>query len=109
MSRVNGLFAFVLGVSAIVVSLIVWLEASLMGFPDGYLTELQMARRPLYLALSLASVGLSPYFFYLAWIARNRKTGKKLLITLFIYLSLIGTVACIDYGLAVHLDDGIGG
>ena len=99
--------AYSLGILVLIVSRLVWLDAQFMGFPDGYLTELQMAQRHLYRIFSLVTVLWSPYFLYLGWTLHKRRTSRNLFIALLLYLVLVALAAGIDYSLSLHFENGI--
>ena len=80
-----------------------------MGFPDGHLTELDRARKPLYKIFMLISFTFSPYFLYLGWISNKLVRNKHLLIFLLVYLLLIVALVCVDYTLSLRFDNGVGG
>lgn len=80
-----------------------------VGFPDGYITELDRARIPLHKMFSILSLVYCVYFLYAGWTASDNLIAGKLLLAASIYIALFGIIAFADYFLSLRLDHGIGG
>jgi hypothetical protein len=102
--------AYLLGGIAFGVSFLIYMEyIYLLGFPDGFITELGYAERRLaYLFISI-SVLFGLCFIYLGKTASRTKIGQKLAITLALYLIAILTMTLIDYSYQLQLMDSGGG
>src|SRR6266550_627783 len=87
--KLKTIFPFVLGGAALALSLFVYFEyIYMLGFPDGFITELGHAERKLAQIFIAASVIFASCFIYLGWMAsrkeiRNRFTAGVLLYLVF--------------------------
>jgi len=103
--KLNRILAYVMGCLALALSFLVYLEyIYLLGFPDGFITELGYAERRLALIFIGISVISASCFFYLS--ARN---AKRLYVAGFVYLLFIVSLSLIDYHYRSTLTDGGGG
>jgi hypothetical protein len=102
--------AYLMGCIAFVASFLIYMEyIYLLGFPDGFITEVGYAERRLaYLFIGI-SVLFGLRFIYLGKIGPQTDIGKKLSATIMLYLISIFTIALIDYSYHVHLMGSIGG
>ncbi|HVQ36989.1 MAG TPA: hypothetical protein VMS31_05630 [Pyrinomonadaceae bacterium] len=108
--RPGRIFAFVIGCVALALSLRADLEyIHLLGFPDGFITELGYAQRRLALLFIGVSVVFASCFFYLGWVASRKQIGKKLFIAMLVYVLFIITISLIDHHYRLTLTDGGGG
>src|SRR5262245_47393116 len=81
------LVAYLMGGVAFVASFLIYMEyIYLLGFPDGFITELGYAERRLAYFFIGISLLFGLRFIYLGQIAPRRETGKKLAATLSLYL-----------------------
>lgn len=106
----SRIVAYLLGCFAFVASILIYLEyIHWLGFPDGFITELDYAERRLaYLFIGISLLfGLC--FIYLGQMASRMEIGKKLAATLVLYLVSSLTIALIDYYYRLHLMGGTGG
>ena len=94
---------------ALASSVFVYLEVRLMGFPDGFLTELDKAEKILAYVFILINFPTSFWFGFLSWIALQQKVRTKLCITIFLYGVLVVLLFVIDSYLRKHLESGRGG
>ncbi|MBD2090321.1 hypothetical protein H6F67_10695 [Microcoleus sp. FACHB-1515] len=67
----------------------------MLGFPDGFVSELQLIQRNFAYVLIGVSVGFSFYFFWLGAIASRRQISKPLLDAIVLYLLFIISIALI--------------
>jgi hypothetical protein len=81
----------------------------MLGFPDGFLTELEYAERRLAQIFIVISVIVGAGFFYLGTIALRKEIGKKLSAAIVLYLIFVISLSLIDYYYRLHLTDGAGG
>jgi hypothetical protein len=78
-----------------------WLmDISLAGFPDGAVTDYEKVVEGPFTILSLASVVVSLYFFYLAIIAARRRTFVNLFVAFILYLAVVPSTY---YGIEYYL------
>lgn len=106
----NRIIAYLMGGLAFVASCLIYLEyIHLLGFPDGFITELGYAQRRLAYLFVGFSLLFGAYFIYLSQIAPRTGIGKKLAITLISYLIAALSITLIDYSYRLHLMDGTGG
>lgn len=106
----NRLIAYLLGGLVFVASFFIYLEyIHLLGFPDGFITELGYAQRRLAYLFVGVSLLFGACFIYLGQIAPQTGIGQKLAITLMLYLIAALSIALIDYSYRLHLMDGTGG
>lgn len=107
---INCIFACTTGVVALVLSFIVYLDyVYLLGFPDGFISELGQAERKLAYIYILGSIVLSIYSIYLGWVALKKEISKNLFVIMFIYLIFILSLYFTDYYYRLHLADSTGG
>jgi hypothetical protein len=83
-----------------------WLmDISLAGFPDGAVTDYEKVVEGPFTILSLTSVVVSLYFFYLAIVAARRQTFVDLFVAFIWYLVVVpGTHYGIEYYLKNFTD-----
>jgi hypothetical protein len=81
----------------------------MLGFPDGFITELGYAERRLAHIFIGTSVILGSCFIYLGGIGSRRNIGKKLYAAIFLYLISIISMSLMDYYYHLHLTDSAGG
>lgn len=81
----------------------------MLGFPDGFITELGYAERKLAQIFIGISVLLGSSFIYLARMSSRERIGKKLSAAVFVYLIFIISISLIDYHYRSTLMDGSGG
>jgi hypothetical protein len=108
--NLNRILAYVLLCVAVVSSFLVYMEyIHLLGFPDGFITELGYAERRLAWIFIGVSLVLGWCFVYLGTIASRREVGKKLTAAIFAYLIFLISTLLIDYYYRSHLMDSAGG
>jgi hypothetical protein len=82
-----------------------WWDSSLMGFPDGHLTELERARYPFYRIFSVIHLIWFPVLVSRMWTADQARTRR--------ILTAYGVFTAIfffsNWCMAQFLDNGIGG
>lgn len=99
-----------MGCVALVLAALVYLEyIHMLGFPDGFITELGYAERRLARIFIGISIVLSSLFIYLGKIASRKEIRKKLSAATFVYVILIVSMALIDLNYRSTLMDGGGG
>ena len=92
--------AFFMGLFALAASVSVYQELRLLGFPDGFLTELDRAER----ILGIIFIGVSfPAGLWFVFI------GKKLWIAIVFYAVFVILLSAVDFYLRRHLMSGGGG
>jgi hypothetical protein len=85
--KLNRIVAYLMGCLAFVSSFFVYIKyIHLLGFPDGFITELGYAERKLAYIFIGISVILGVYFIYLGAIARQKKINKKLATAIILHL-----------------------
>lgn len=109
-AKMNRILAYLIGCMALASSFLVYMEhIYMLGFPDGFITELGYAERRLAYIFIGISVVSGLCFIYLGWVASRRKIGKKLAAAIFLYLISVIGISLIDYYYHLHLTDGTGG
>jgi hypothetical protein len=98
-----------LGTLAVLSSLVVLYSAQLKGFPDGYLTPLFRAARPLYYLYCVAGLVFGGWLLYLGWISRRKSIWKRFLITIAVFVVLVFLLLSEYWYLSSFLDNGTGG
>jgi hypothetical protein len=105
----NHILAFLAGLVAFALSVYAYFERRFMGFPDGFLTELDRAERVLFDIFIWASILAGSWFFFLGWSVPREPEGKKLLVTIFFYIFFIVIFIIIDVYFHRHFVSGGGG
>ena len=85
-----GLIAFALSVYA-------WMEFRQIGFPDGFLSEGDKARKGLLCSFTVLGFLASVWFVYLGRFSNHTKTARKLYITAILYVILLLSTFFADY------------
>ena len=99
-----------MGCVALALAVLVYLEyIHMLGFPDGFITELGYAERRLAGIFIWLSVVLGSFFIYLGKIALRKEVRRKLSAATLVYVILIFSMALIDYHYRSILMDGGGG
>lgn len=81
----------------------------LLGFPDGFISELgQAQRQTAYLFIGISLV-LGMWFVYLGNAARKTNIQPKLFISIFLYLVAIAGISALNYYYQIHLPNSSGG
>lgn len=108
--KLNRIVAYLIGCIALASSLLVYMEyIHMLGFPDGFISELGYAERRLASIFIGISVVLGSCFIYLGGVGSRKEIGKKLSTAIILYLISIMSIAVIDYYYRLHLMDGGGG
>ena len=94
---------------ALGVSYFVYGQIRFMGFPDGFLTDLDRAQRILGYVFLGTSVPAGLWFGFLSWIAPQHRVGKKLLVTIALYVGFLLLLYGINFYLRQNLNSGSGG
>jgi hypothetical protein len=90
-------------------SLLVYLEyIYLLGFPDGFITDLEYAQRNLAYIFIAISVIASLYFLYLFLTSANKQIGKKLTVVAVLYLIFAVSLFLLDSYYRSHLSNSNG-
>ena len=105
----NKILAYLLTIISFAIAVLLYLEADSKGYPDGHLTELDKAERPLLYASSILSLLTGLFLLYLARFNSALSANKIFYRTLaFLFLAILITGG-IDWFLTETLDNGIGG
>lgn len=108
--KLNRITAFLFGLAAFAASLLAYLEyVYMLGFPDGYITELGYAERTLAYIFIAISLTAGACFVYLGWAAAKNKIGGKLSVVGVLYLLCVACLFAVDSYFRSHLDNGAGG
>ena len=108
--RLNRAIAYLFGCVALASSLLAYLDyVYMLGFPDGFVTELGRAERRLAYAFIGVSVVLAACFIYLGASASRKAVGRKLFAAVVLYLMSVAGAFLIDYYCRSRLDNGAGG
>jgi polyferredoxin len=99
-----------MGLAAAAASLLAYLSSVYMlGFPDGYITELGHAERRLAYIFIWVSVALAACFIYLGAVAARKAVGKMLSASVVLYLVFVVALSLVDSYYRSHLDNGVDG
>jgi RsiW-degrading membrane proteinase PrsW (M82 family) len=85
-----GLIAFALSVYA-------WMEFRQIGFPDGFLSEWDKARKVLLCSFTILSFLAGVWFVYFGRLSNQPKSLRKLYITAILYVILLLSTFIVDY------------
>jgi len=96
-------------VSVLLPVLYYFIHIQYLGFPDGYLTDLDEAQKYLYHFFIWPSIGFFFVFAYLRWKVTNCEINKTMLVFIFIYLLFLLTIFLSNYYLDMIFDGGSGG
>lgn len=108
--NLTRVFTWLAGMAAWVLALCAYAEyVYLLGFPDGYITELAAAERKLALVFIGVSVPWGAYLLFLGRIAAHRKVGDRFAVAVVLYLLFMLGAAVVDVYYQAHLADGSGG
>jgi hypothetical protein len=99
-----------MGCVALVSAALVYVEyIHMLGFPDGFITELGYAERGLARMFIGISIVLGSFFIYLGRIASRKEVRRKLTSATLVYLVFIICMSLVDYHYHSTLMDGGGG
>jgi uncharacterized membrane protein YqjE len=95
--KLNRITAFLMGSITLVLAFFAYMNyIYLLGFPDGFITELGYAQRSLaYIFIGL-SVVFSGYFIYLGTVALRKKIARPLSVAVALYSLAIVVVFLVD-------------
>ena len=102
--------AYLFGLTAFAAAFFVYAEyVYMLGFPDGYITDLGRAERQLAYVFIGISLIAGTYFVYLGWAATKNKIGVKLPVVIVLYMIFVFCLFVIDNHFHSYLDNGAGG
>ncbi|MDX6696252.1 MAG: hypothetical protein QOF02_3855 [Blastocatellia bacterium] len=106
----NRIVAYLIGCVALALPFLVYMEyIYLLGFPDGFITELESAEQSLaYIFIGISAASAS-CFVYLGAVASRKSIGRKLSVAVALYILFIVIIYSIDYYYCLHLMNGVGG
>jgi hypothetical protein len=108
--RLNSLLAYLMGCIALGLPCLIYFQyIYVLGFPDGFITELEYAERRLAYIFIVISLIIGSYFMYLGMGAGRKVIGKRLSATIIVYLAFIISLMLLDYYYHLHLTGGRGG
>jgi hypothetical protein len=108
--KFNRIFAYLIGCIVLTSSFLIYLKyIYLLGFPDGFITELGYAEKRLAQIFIGISVILGSYFIYLGTIALRKEIDRKLFHAMILYLISLISISIIDYYYRLHLMGSAGG
>ena len=109
-TQLNRILAFLMVIITIRASYWVYFKYIwLLGFPDGYITELGYAESKLANIFLIVNFILGLIFLYLGISPSKRYKGIKLLVTIILYIVIAFYLSNIDQNYQLHLDHGQGG
>ncbi|MRI01378.1 hypothetical protein GH721_12620 [Kriegella sp. EG-1] len=103
------IFVYILIVFLILIAILLYLNAEAKGFPDGHLTELDKAEKPLYYFTSILSFTVGLFFFYLTKFKSNTYVKRFFFPTLVFLVIVFLLIGCLDWYFITILDNGSGG
>jgi hypothetical protein len=102
--KLNRIVAYLMGCLAFASSFIVYTKfIYLLGFPDGFISELGHAERKLAYVFISISVIVGVYFIYLGAIAGRKKIAKQLTTTIILHMISVISLFIIDRFYHLHL------
>jgi Kef-type K+ transport system membrane component KefB len=101
--------AYLMGGITLAASAFVYQQQQFVGFPDGFLTNLDRAEKTLFGFLIWASLAAGLWFIFLGCRAAKRNISKQLYTTVIAYTILVALVLGVDFYLRQRLDSGGGG
>src|SRR5262245_7752000 len=105
----SRMVAYLMGCFAFIASFFVYTEyIHLLGFPAGFITEVEYAERRLAYCFVGVSVLFGLCFMYLCKLALQTRIGRRLSVTIIVYLIAILIVSLIDYSYHIDLMDSTG-
>ena len=108
--KFDRIIAYLLGCIALASTYFIYMDyIYMLGFPDGFITELGYAQRRLARIFIGISIVLGAGFIYLGVVARRKEIGKKLFVAIILYAISITIVYLVDDYYRSHLMDSIGG
>jgi hypothetical protein len=113
--RLNSLLAYLMGCIALALPCLIYFKYIYrLGFPDGFITELEYAERRLAYIFIVISLTIGSYFMYLGKMYLGKGAGRKaiskrLSATIIVYLAFIISLTLLDYYYHLHLTGGRGG
>ena len=108
--KFSRLLGFTLAAVAFALAFLVYLEyIHLLGFPDGFITELGYAEKRLAQIFIGVSIVAGSCFIYLGSIGLRKEMTKKLSAAAVVYLILIVAIALIDHYYRSNLAGSAGG
>lgn len=109
MTNKNKIPAYILTIILFIVAVMLYLSAASKGFPDGHLTELDRAERPLFYVSGVLSLLMGLVLLYLARFSKAHHTHKIFNGVIVILLILIISVGGLHWYFISNLDGGFGG
>ncbi len=108
--KLNRVVAYIMAGVALALSFFAYINyIYLLGFPDGFITELGYAQRRLaYIFISM-SVLLGAGFIYWGIVVLRKQVGKTLFAAVVLYLATIVSVLLVDYYYRLNLTGSGGG
>ena len=101
--------AYLSGAIALAAAFGLYQELQFMGFPDGFLTELDRARKVLFRIFIGVSIPVALWLFTLGRLAASRQVGRLLMVSLAGYGAFIALLFITDLYLRQNLRGGGGG
>jgi len=105
----NKILAYILAIILFVVAAMLYLTADSKGFPDGHLTELDRAERPLFYVSSILSLLAGFFLLYLARFNKTANTNRTFYRTLIFLFLVVLIIVSTDWYFIETLDYGLGG
>lgn len=98
--------AYLSGGMAVVLPVLAYLEfVYLLGFPDGFITDLEYVEQRLAWVFIGVSVVSGIYFFSLGAVATRKEIGKPLFTMIIFYLIFIFSISLIHYYYRLNIID----
>lgn len=108
--KLSRFFTYSFGIAAFSAIICVYSEyIYLLGFPDGFITELEYAERELAFIFIALNIVFGAFFFYLGWKALKMKIGRKLFVATILYLLILICLYLIDNDYQLRLMNSSGG
>lgn len=105
----NRMLSFMAGAFVLLSSVIVHEMIQSRGFPDGHLTDLDRAEKPLANLFGWVSVPVGLWCISLGWRAVDQPIIKAFRATVALYTVFVLLLLAVDFYYRQHLDNGGGG
>lgn len=109
MTTKNKILAYILATLLTVIAAVLYFSADMKGFPDGHLTELDRAERPLFYVSSVLSLLTGLFLLYLTRFRKLSNTNRIFYRTMGFLLLMVLIVGSLDWYFIETLGNGVGG
>ena len=109
MTTKNKILSYLIAITAFIVAAVLYHAANLKGFPDGHLTELDRAERPLFYGSTVLALLAGLFFLSLPRKAKTSRGNKIFVWAVIVIVVLSLVLVALDWYFIKTLDAGQGG